>query len=210
MVFLTVAMRGGEKIKARQVVKLRQSTPAQVGELLPMNRSTTQTQRLDLFPLNKTQLQQFLEQPNVLEQELGFPVSRAIVTETVQRAIRMKLAKMDRAEPRQFAWYTYWLIVVRAGPFGAGLAGFKGIPSPSGEVEIGYGIDPQYQGKGYMTEAARALIDWAFQEPSCRAVIALNTKKWNVASQRVLLKSGMTVNEETDDAFSFRIERTTT
>ena len=96
--------------------------------------------------------------------------------------MRMKLEKMARAQPTQRAWYTYWLLVVRAfpssaAPFGAGLIGFKGFPDANGEAEIGFGIDPACQGQGYTTEAARAMIAWAFQEPACQAVVARDTKK---------------------------------
>ena len=125
----------------------------------------------------------------MLEQELGIPISREIITENVQRAIRMKLAKMVHVDKSRLVWYTYWLLIIRSVPFGAGLAGFKGFPDQNGEAEIGYGIDQNYQQQGYMTEAVRAMIAWAFEETSCRAVVALNTKKWNLASQRVLLKN---------------------
>ncbi len=165
------------------------------------------TERLDLFPLSPAQLELYLEQPAQLEQELGFTVSRAIVTERVERAIRMKLAKMAHIEQARLAWYTYWLLVIRAAPFGAGLAGFKGFPDQNGDAEIGYGIDPGCQGQGYTTEAVRCLINWAFQEPACRSVVARDTKKWNVASHRVLAKVGMQVYEESEDALWLRVER---
>ena len=164
------------------------------------------TERLDLIPLNPVQLRLYLEQPTQLEQELGIPISQAIITERVQRAIQMKLAKMAYMQQERVAWYTYWLLVIRAVPFGAGLAGFKGFPDQNGEVEIGYGIDPGHQRQGYMTEAVQRLIAWAFAEPACRSVVARDTKKRNVASQRVLAKVGMSVYEESEDAFCFRIE----
>lgn len=172
-----------------------------------MSTYKTQTERLDLIPLNDIQLRQYLEQPDLLERELGMPISREIVTEDVQRAIRMKLSKMAHVEKVQFIWYTYWLLVIRSVPFGAGLVGFKGFPNQNGEVEIGYGIDKDYQNKGYTTEAAQAMIAWAFEEPSCRSITAQNTKKWNLASQRVLFKLGMKVYEESEDAFSLRLDR---
>lgn len=86
----------------------------------------------------------YLEQPAQLEQDLGYPISRAIINERVRRAIQMKLAKTSHVEQAQFAWYTDWLIAVRACPFGAGMVGFKGFADQSGEAEIGYGIDPDY------------------------------------------------------------------
>lgn len=165
------------------------------------------TERLDLIPLSPVQLQLYLEQPAQLEQEIGYPISRAIVTERVQRAIRMKLARMAHIEQARLAWYTYWLLVIRAAAFGAGLAGFKGFPDQNGEVEIGYGIDPGYQGQGYTTEAVQRMITWAFEEAACLSVVARDTKKLNVASQRVLAKVGMKVYQESDDAFWLRVER---
>jgi len=172
-----------------------------------MSTYKMQTERLDLIPLNDIRLRQYLEQPDLLERELGMSISREIVTEDIQRAIRMRLSKMAHVEKVQFVWYTYWLLVIRSLPFGAGPIGFKGLPNQNGEVEIGYGIDKAYQQKGYTTEAAQAMITWAFEEPACRSITAQNTKKWNLASQRVLFKLGKKVYEESEDAFSLRLER---
>jgi ribosomal-protein-alanine N-acetyltransferase len=102
--------------------------------------------------------------------------------------------------------WTYWLIVITDQQCGAGLLGFKGLPDEESKVEIGYGIAPAHQGKGYTTEAVRALIAWAFKAPNCHSVIAPNTAKSNIASNRVLKKVGMTVHHETDDALFWRID----
>jgi ribosomal-protein-alanine N-acetyltransferase len=165
------------------------------------------TERLDLLPLSSAQLKLYLENPDALERELGIPLSRSNVTERVRGAVRMKLAKMDAEAPARHPWLTYWLMIVRAAPFGAGLAGFKGFPDAAGEAEIGYGIDPLYQNQGYMTEAVRRLIVWAFEEPACSAVTAKSVLKSNAASRRVAEKSGMSVYEETDIDLSYRLER---
>jgi len=169
--------------------------------------SEIQTKRLNLIPLTLRQLGLYLANPQQLEQELGFPISRSVLTERVRRAIEMKVSKMIRVEDNVHTWYTYWLIVVAQEPFGAGLVGFKGHPDQTGEVEIGYGIDPIYQGKGYTTEAVQALITWAFGESDCKSIVAPDTKKWNLASNRVLEKVGMYVYDETDDALFWRIDR---
>lgn len=57
-------------------------------------------------------------------------------------------------------------------------------------AEVGYVIAEAFWGKGYMTEAVRALIDWAFQQPTIQRVYA-TTSVSNVASQRVMEKAGM-------------------
>jgi ribosomal-protein-alanine N-acetyltransferase len=166
-----------------------------------------QTERLRLIPLSLNQLQWYVAAPEVLERELGFGVSRDIVTERFRRAIEMKMSKMERVDPAEHAWYTYWLIIVEDRLCGAGLAGFKGLPDDQGTIEIGYGIDPAYRNRGYMTEAVKALIAWAFQDTRCRAVIAPDTKRWNVASNRVLEKVGMRVYNETEEALDWRADK---
>jgi ribosomal-protein-alanine N-acetyltransferase len=58
------------------------------------------------------------------------------------------------------------------------------------KVGIGYAIARAHWGKGYVPEATRAIIDWAFQQPSIYRVYA-TTDVENIASQRVLEKVGM-------------------
>ena len=58
------------------------------------------------------------------------------------------------------------------------------------KVGIGYRITRPHWGKGYVSEATRAIIAWAFQQPSIYRVYA-TTDVENIASQRVLEKVGM-------------------
>jgi RimJ/RimL family protein N-acetyltransferase len=113
---------------------------------------------------------------------------------------------MDSVEPSLHPWYSYWLIVVKEIEIGAGLVGFKGAPDLLGEAEIGYGIAPRFRDQGFMTEAVRALIAWAFDHPACQAIIA-DPNQDNIASQRVLAKAGMTLVEQTKEAQLWRIEK---
>ncbi len=172
------------------------------------------TERLRLLALSRDQLALCLSDPAGLERALGFPLAQPVFTDVVRRAIVMKLDKMAAVPAADHAWFTYWLIVIRdPEPVGAGLIGFKGTLERTGrhdlpgEVEIGYGIAPAYQGRGYMTEAVRAMIAWAFEHPGCRAVIAPHTLKSNPASNRVLEKVGMYAYEETDETISWRLDR---
>jgi len=58
------------------------------------------------------------------------------------------------------------------------------------KIAIGYVLARAHWGKGYVTEAARAVIEWALQQPSIYRVYA-TTDVDNVASQRVMEKVGM-------------------
>lgn len=56
--------------------------------------------------------------------------------------------------------------------------------------EIGYIFNPAFRGKGYATEAARALIDYAFKEMGVHRVVGYCSTV-NIPSWRVLEKCGM-------------------
>ena len=165
------------------------------------------TKRLELIPLTAEQLELYLSDPPALETVLRVPVSRAILTEPVQRAIRAKLELLLSLDPELHPWLTYWLVVVTAASFGAGLIGFQGEPDVFGQVEVGYGIDPAYGRKGYTTEAVQRLIAWAFGDPACKAVLARNIDPANWASLRVAAKAGMVAYEESETGISLRIDR---
>jgi RimJ/RimL family protein N-acetyltransferase len=70
-----------------------------------------------------------------------------------------------------------------------GSVGFKGPPDAEGMVEIGYGIAPDFQGRGYATEAAMAGVEFAFACDRVRLVRAHTLPTAN-ASTRVLTKCG--------------------
>ncbi len=164
------------------------------------------TPRLRLLALTQDQLKLYLHSPHDLEVELGFALALIDPAGPVQRAINIKISKMAQSPKSDHIWYTYWLIVPHQAPYGAGLIGFKGIPNPLGEAEIGYGIEPAYQRKGYMTEAVRLLVEWAFQSGRCQAVVA-ETLPDNLSSQRVLQKVGMRQYGKVDEMLLWRIDK---
>ncbi len=163
------------------------------------------TPHLRLIALSVEQLKLSLIDLTSLGNELGIPVSGNIIDKSVVGAINLKSAKMMTSESTLHAWFTYWLIVVKDVPYGAGLIGFKGIPSAEGEVEIGYGIDSAYRNKGYMTEAVQVLRDWAFSHEECRTVVAVTDD--NPRSERVLQKCGFQKFSQQGDETTWKINR---
>lgn len=164
------------------------------------------TPRLSLLCLTPAQLTLLLESPEQFEKAAGCAVTQTALTPIVQRAIRMKLKKMETAPMGDLPWFSYWLIQVRETRFGAGLIGFKGIPAGPSDVEIGYGIDPTCQNRGYTTEAIRALADWAFCDWRCTGIYA-DVLKTNLASCKVLEKAGFARISTTEEAVFWRMAR---
>lgn len=85
-----------------------------------------------------------------------------------------------------------------------GGVGFHGLPK-DGEVEIGYGIVPTRQARGYATEVVSTLASLALTMPEVVAVVA-STDADNVASQRVLEKAGFQLLDRSDGC-RYRLER---
>ena len=164
-----------------------------------------QTERLLLVPLTLSQLQLCLANLPALETKLGLSISRAVMTVRVQRAIQMKIDRMIALDESMHPWQTYWLIIVSAENVGAGLAGFKGVPNECGSTEIGYGIDPAFQNKGYMSEAVKTLVSWALGHPFCKTVTA--TAVENPASRRLLEKLGAQIVAENETLSNWEFRR---
>jgi RimJ/RimL family protein N-acetyltransferase len=167
------------------------------------SNASFRTRRLILLPLTLSQLQRCLTDLPALEAELGLSISREVITERVGHAIQMKIEKMTNLEASLHPWQTYWLIVISAENVGVGLAGFKGVPDADGSTEIGYGIAPSYQNKGYMSEAVKALVEWALEKTSCNTVTASEVE--NPASRRLLEKLGarLVAEDETSSSWEF-------
>ena len=94
-----------------------------------------------------------------------------------------------RASPSPDSWTLGFSVVRLDDDAVVGTCGFKGPPAADGVVEIAYGISPEHQGKGYATEAAQSLTDYAFSSGNVRVVRA-HTRPEPNASTRVLTKCG--------------------
>lgn len=94
-----------------------------------------------------------------------------------------------RATPAGDPWALSFSVVARDGGGVVGSCGFKGPPDADGVVELAYGIDPAYRGRGYATEAASALAGFAFADGRVQMIRA-HTKQDNGTSARVLAKCG--------------------
>ena len=60
------------------------------------------------------------------------------------------------------------------------------------EVEVAYELAPRAWGRGYATEAARALVDYGFDEIGLARIVALIVPD-NVRSRRVAEKCAMSL-----------------
>ena len=104
----------------------------------------------------------------------------------------------DDATPPQTIWGGYLFLYPKERVL-VGNGGFKGQPDETGTVEIGYEIASEYWNRGFASEAAQGMIDFAFSHDQVQAVCAHTLGEKN-ASNRVLQKVGMKFAAEIDDA----------
>lgn len=80
-----------------------------------------------------------------------------------------------------------WLITLAEGGDVAGMIDLRPVTT---RVEVGYVLARRYWGRGLMTEAVGAVVDWAIAQRDVQRVWAVVDLE-NLASQRVLEKVGM-------------------
>lgn len=130
-----------------------------------------ETKNLKIYAASQNEMENFIESQTD-------DILKAAYTEMLNGCIE---------NPEQWEWYAIWMIELKDGTHIGELC-FKGLDS-NGVVEIGYGIMEKYQGKGYATEAVKAISKWAFREPKILFIEAETDDK-NIASKRVLEKCG--------------------
>jgi ribosomal-protein-alanine N-acetyltransferase len=105
----------------------------------------------------------------------------------IREQMSPKWLAMLAASAPQDPW-VHGFNIVNADGAPVGLASFKG-PPIDGQVEIAYAVEPQQQGKGFASGAARLLVEFALASGKVTAVCA-HTLPDGIASQRVLAKAG--------------------
>jgi RimJ/RimL family protein N-acetyltransferase len=104
-----------------------------------------------------------------------------------ERRLKRQLQRI-LVDPKEAPWLGRAMLRKADGVYVGGI-GFHGKPNEIGQVELGYGVEPQYRRQGYASEAAQALIDWARREHGIRRFL-LSISPNNDASLGVAAKLG--------------------
>lgn len=82
-----------------------------------------------------------------------------------------------------------WAITLKDNPKLIGLIGLYRVKPEHHRAEIGYMILPEFNGRGIVTEAIKAVLDYGFYNMQLHSVEAVIDPE-NIASEKVLLKNG--------------------
>lgn len=148
-----------------------------------------ETRRLTLVPCSPEQLLALIDRPERFEELAGVPAAEGLREFYVSGEVSPEWLAALREATVPDPWRHGFFVMHRESGSVIGAAGFKGPPDSDGTVEIGYGIVPRFEGQGYATEAAAALIDFARTAGDVRLVLAHTLPETN-PSTRVLEKCG--------------------
>ena len=136
-----------------------------------------ETERMYLYPLSDEEMRLVIEKESDSEMKQAY-------TEMLEGSL---------SNPDKRIWYAIWNMELKDDPETiVGDFCFKGLRD-DGVVEIGYGLKEEYRHYGYMTEALKAITEWALSQESVKQVEA-ETDAENIASQKVLLQLGFISN----------------
>ncbi|MDR1055330.1 MAG: GNAT family N-acetyltransferase [Prevotellaceae bacterium] len=148
-----------------------------------------ESEHLIITPLTYNQLLKYIKLDGSLEVELGVEPVRRVMSDDFKDAIEKSIIPAVANPDNNYLYYTLWTILSKTENRVIGDLCFMGEPNDKGEIEIGYGTYPDYQNKGFMTEAVAETIKWIKKDqPAVTSIIAF-TRNDNPASYAVLKKN---------------------
>jgi len=165
-----------------------------------------ETARLTLVPYSPDQLLALIDDPDRFAVLAGCPAADGLRDFLASDDVSPTFLAGLRASQAPDPWVHGFAVVHTERRLVIGNAGFKGPPDEVGFVEIAYGIVPAFERRGFATEAATALVDFAFASGRVRVVVA-HTLPVQSASTRVLAKTGFQCVGEVSDPDDGRVWR---
>jgi ribosomal-protein-alanine N-acetyltransferase len=154
-----------------------------------MSVAPIETKNLKLIPYSSEHILALIESVELYAQSFGWPPANGLRDFYVSKEVSAQWLAQLRSATAGDPWtHGFGVVHVDSGKV-IGAAGFKGPPGADGAVEIAYGIVPEYQGRGYATEAAAALVEFA-SKSGCVRIACAHTLPQKNASTRVLSKCG--------------------
>ncbi len=119
-------------------------------------------------------------------------------------AVRASIEEMARRAPGEPGGWVQFSVEERASGRLVGDVGLSRVDGEPGVVKVGYTIAPEFQGRGYATEAVAALVRYAFETLGADVVRAYADAE-NLPSIRVAEKVGMRLVERLEHRYGSRV-----
>jgi ribosomal-protein-alanine N-acetyltransferase len=141
------------------------------------------TRHLELLPLPAEAAAALPDDPSTASRQIGALIPEAWPQVDLLDVLPMQAAAANLEAER----FGVWVLIERETNTVVGDIGFFG-PPQGRSVEIGFSVIPDRRRRGYASEAARALVEWALRQPGITEVTARSDAE-NEASARVLTRA---------------------
>lgn len=145
------------------------------------------TERLMVITFKVEMMTALLEGATELEKLIPYKVPEDYPMDVYKQFFPYKIHRFNQ-NPEENKWEG--LIIDKENQIVIGDIGYKGRPNENGEINLGYSILSHYQGNGYATEAASAMVKWGLSQSDVQKITATCSRD-NFASIRVLEKAGL-------------------
>jgi [ribosomal protein S5]-alanine N-acetyltransferase len=184
--------QGSKQLRYITLKNIRQNTKLMI-----------ETTRLILKPLTYDQLVMYTKCDNSLERELNLNETSRIISSELKEALEETILPNVADKTKNYLYSTLWTAILKTENIMIGDLCIVGEPNAAGEIEIGYGTYPEFQGKGFMTEIVGGIIEWTKTQPLVKSILAF-TDRSNVASFKVLQKNNFIKIGETETLFNWK------
>jgi len=171
-----------------------------------LNRQPIQTLRLRLLPGSSALFFALVEGAAQFEKLVGFRAAAGLRDFAVSGEVSPEWIDKVRTGPDSDPWLHGFCVLHVDSASIIGNCGFKGPPDAAGMVEIAYGVVPAFEGQGFATEVAEALVAYASADERVRLIRAHTFAATN-ASTRVLTKCGFEYAGDVMDPEDGRVAR---
>jgi [ribosomal protein S5]-alanine N-acetyltransferase len=166
-----------------------------------VERASIRTEHLTLRPLPAAAARMLPGDRDGAARRIGAALATEWPQPDLLDVLPMQASSSTSSEP-----YGVWVIIDNTSDMVIGDVGFMGPPGEEGIIEIGYSVIPGYRGRGFATEAVRALTRWGLNQPAVISVVA-HCEPGNGPSIAVLARVGFVCDDVVDGQLQWRLTR---
>src|SRR5688572_24961636 len=133
---------------------------------------TIETKDLELVPYRPADILSLIKGAAEFRSSFGFPAAEGLREFMIGPEVSPGYIDMLTASDEANIWRHGYAIVEPTANIVVGNASFVGPPNNAGEVEIAYAVVRAFKERGFATQAAHALIEFAFKDARVRTVLA--------------------------------------
>lgn len=161
-----------------------------------------ETERLLLVPFTVDVLDSLIESDESFMCKYGYKNEGGpYLKPSPEYLAKMKQRLIDF--PEEYPLAVDYMIIIKDNKTVIGTVYYKYLPNDEGVSEVGYGMNSNYEGNGYMSEALQAILGFG-KNNGVKTVVAETTYQ-NLKSQNVLKRCGFSVISVQEDRLWYSI-----